>query len=148
MAEAIFRKALERKGLQHKIEVDSCGTGAYHIGELPDYRARNTLSNKGIQTEHRARQFQVEDFDQFDYILPQDESNLQHILRLQKPGKEYRAQVFKMRHFDPQHENQDVPDPYFGGADGFEDVFEMLTRSCNHFLDFLLYKHPELHASA
>jgi protein-tyrosine phosphatase len=147
MAEAIFRQEVKRRGLEPHFEIDSCGTGSYHIGELPDYRARATLTKMGLNTEHRARQFKASDFELFDYILPQDESNLQNMLKLKNPAKEYSSKVFKMRHFDPQFENEDVPDPYFGGEEGFDEVYEMLVRSSKHLLDHILYEHPELNES-
>lgn len=144
MAEAIFRKEVHARGLEDSFEIDSCGTGNYHIGETADTRAIKTLKQNSLNTEHRARQLKEEDLEIFHFVLPQDESNLQNVLRLKKPGKEYPAQIFKMRHFDPQYKNHDVPDPYFGGDDGFHDVFEMLSRSSRHLLDFILYENPQL----
>ncbi|MFN3316607.1 MAG: low molecular weight protein-tyrosine-phosphatase, partial [Raineya sp.] len=83
LAEGIFRKLVEEAGLREQIEVDSAGTSAYHIGELPDYRTRQVAEKNGIMLTHKARQFKKSDFDEFDYILAADKNNLAHLKALQ-----------------------------------------------------------------
>lgn len=132
MAHGIFQQLVNDAGLSDEIQVDSAGTASYHIGELPDSRARQTCEERGIKLTHRARAFTQEDFHQFDYILAMDKQNLLNIQKLEPAN--HSAVIKLMRAYDTQHLNAEVPDPYYGGMDGFVDVFNMLERSCEALL--------------
>lgn len=137
MAEGIFLDLIEKKEIFDDFFVDSAGTGAYHVGELPDNRMRETAYSHGILLKSRARQFVKEDFNEFDYILAMDESNFKNIMKLQP--KNPRAKVILMRDFDKEVKNdKNVPDPYYGGIHGFEEVYQILTRSNKKFLASIL----------
>jgi len=132
LAEGILKSKLSRSGLNN-IEVDSCGTGQYHIGEQPDSRTIANAQENGITLDHRARQFVYEDFERFDHIIAMDRSNLQNIKRLDSDNN-FADKLHLMRDFDPVENGGDVPDPYFGGERGFQEVFDILDRSIDHFL--------------
>ncbi len=127
-----MKSKLSRSGLNN-IEVDSCGTGQYHIGEQPDSRTIANAQENGITLDHRARQFVYEDFERFDHIIAMDRSNLQNIKRLDSDNN-FADKLHLMRDFDPVENGGDVPDPYFGGERGFQEVFDILDRSIDHFL--------------
>ncbi|MEZ4771908.1 MAG: low molecular weight protein-tyrosine-phosphatase [Bacteroidia bacterium] len=141
MAEGMFIHLVEQAGLSEKIKVDSCGTGGWHAGERADARMRATAAEHGIHLPSRARQVRHSDFQDFDYIIPMDQSNLYDLetLAARIPGK--KARIIKMRHFDPQAPEADVPDPYYGGKSSFEEVFVMLERSCQNLLSFIRQEH-------
>jgi protein-tyrosine phosphatase len=150
MAEGLFQSLVATGGMDRVIQADSAGTSCFHTGELPDPRMMQTASLHGIQLTHRARKLVVEDFGKFDYILSMDGANLEIILALQKKAMATAAngdtpssaKVLMMRSFDPEVEDDlDVPDPYYGGTDGFEEVFSMLKRSNEQFLGFLREHH-------
>ncbi|NMM48626.1 low molecular weight protein-tyrosine-phosphatase [Marinigracilibium pacificum] len=134
MAEGIFRHIVKKNNLESVIECDSAGVAGYHIGERPDSRAIKTARDHGVSLESRGRQFRYADFDDFDVILAMDKSNYHHILALAKNDDSYVAKVHMMREFDDNHDEMDVPDPYYGGNQGFEDVYQMLYRSCTNLL--------------
>lgn len=141
MAEGLFLKQVEEAGLSENIEVDSCGTGGWHEGERADARMRETAKSHGITLMSRARKVKIDDFMNFDYIIPMDGSNLINLQRLATHVPEIKAAIIKMRYFDELAVNEDVPDPYYGGEQGFEDVFQMLERSCAHLLSFIREQH-------
>jgi protein-tyrosine phosphatase len=132
MAHGIFERLVQDAELSNQIQVDSAGTASYHIGELPDKRARQTCEEHGIKLTHRARAFVKEDLDRFDFILAMDAQNLANIQKLQ--SENHRAKVQLMRAYDAKAPNADVPDPYYGELDGFEEVYKMLERSCRELL--------------
>jgi protein-tyrosine phosphatase len=130
-AEGVMRHVVEREGLSDTIEVESAGTGGWHVGDAPDERATAAARARGITMEGEARQFTVEDFDDFDLILAMDEQNRRDILRL-AGDDEQRAKVRMFREFDPASRddaNLDVPDPYYGGKDGFEHVLDLVEAA-------------------
>ena len=137
LAEHMFAHLAEQAGVAHKYEVDSAGTSAYHIGEQPDSRMRKVAAQNGLVYTGRARQVRADDYDQFDLIIPQDQENLRNLKWLvRSPVDE--AKLFTMRTFDPQGSaDQGVPDPYYGGIDGFQVTFEIVRRSCQGLLDLL-----------
>lgn len=140
LAQGLMEKKIKEAGLEHAIEVDSCGTSAYHIGEQPDERTvKNALKN-GLRLDHQARQFVKKDFRAFDYILVMDKANLQCATRMDQT-KEFSQKLQLMRDFDPEDKGGDVPDPYFGGEEGFQNVYEMLDRSMDNFLKQIISKH-------
>lgn len=140
MAEGIFAKLSKESPLE--ISYDSAGTSAYHIGELPDERMRETASEKGIQLTHRARQIVREDFDKFDYIIAMDKSNYENILNYKnRINKASETTIMLMRSFDSEKENLEVPDPYYGGSNDFERVYQILWRCNQNFIKFLEDEH-------
>jgi len=130
MAEAIFNHKVKQS--RFEIEVDSCGTAAYHIGEKPDSRTIDVVIQNNMNIEHSGRQLSHNDFYQFDYIMAMDRSNLAEI-NYRRPD-DSKAQIALMRDFDPEPGNGEVPDPYYGGSDGFEKVFQILNRSSEALL--------------
>lgn len=141
LAEAILKKKVADRGLSHLFHIDSAGTANYHIGKPADARSRKNAQENSIEIDHQARQILVHDLEEFDYILAMDRSNYQHILRL-SPLQRHRDKVFLMRRFaydtvDLDDEAIDVPDPYYGGEEGFQQVFHILEESCDNFLNFL-----------
>jgi protein-tyrosine phosphatase len=137
LAEGHFIKLIKKNNLSSKITCDSAGTASYHIGSLADSRTRANAVSHGLELTHHARQLHTGDFHQFDYILAMDSSNLEDINYLREGLKDNKAQIFLMRHFDPQAKNADVPDPYLGGSAGFEEVYRILERSVASFMDYL-----------
>lgn len=132
-AEGVFRQRLEQHGLTEWVEVDSCGTGNWHVGKAPDERARQAAAGRGIDIGHlRARQFQAEDLDNFHYVLTMDRQNLADIRDVwqQQGGTEPR--LF-LEFVDGGHEDE-VPDPYFGGDDGFEHVLDLIADASDGLL--------------
>lgn len=140
LAQGLMEKKIKEAGLEGEVSVDSCGTSAYHIGEQPDERTvKNALKN-GLKLNHQARQFIRKDFREFDYILVMDEANLQCARRMDQT-KEFSDKLHLMRDFDPVEKGADVPDPYFGGEEGFQNVYNILERSVSHFLEQVTKKH-------
>jgi protein-tyrosine phosphatase len=127
-AEAAIVEAAAGAGLD--IEVGSAGTGAYHVGEPPDERMRDAGARAGLAIAGRARQFEAADFDRFDLILVMDRSNLRDVVA-QAPDEEAIRRVRLIRSFDPDADpaDLDVPDPYYGGADGFRQVIDLVRRA-------------------
>ena len=131
----ICRSPLAEGILQSKINadtifVDSAGTGAYHIGNLPDKRSIEVARKYGINiTNQRARKFTVKDFDNFDFIYPMDESNYRNIIALARDTAD-KAKVKMILNEVYPNKNLSVPDPYYGGKQGFENVYKMLDEAC------------------
>ena len=115
--------------------MDSCGTSNYHIGDKPDARTRNNALKNGVRLSHLGRQLNDADLDEFDFILAMDRSNHQNILRL-KNASQYTSKIRLMREFDAEP-GDEVPDPYYGGEDGFQEVFDILDRSVDGFIAYL-----------
>ncbi|QNL22174.1 low molecular weight phosphotyrosine protein phosphatase [Hyphobacterium sp. CCMP332] len=136
MAEGLMISKIKARGIDH-IDVESAGTSNYHIGEMPDNRMLETAAQNGIILESRARQFSMLDFEKFDYIIAMDKSNKADILKLARNDEE-RKKVRLMRDFDDKSDENDVPDPYFGGHKGFEYVFDILERSSENLLNSIL----------
>jgi protein-tyrosine phosphatase len=141
MAEGIFAHLVKEAGLNSFIACDSAGTSDYHIGELPDPRMRQTAKRYGLTLTHRARQFRAADFGEFDYILAMDESNWGDITRHPGYRPEYSRKVSLLRMHDDDTSDLNVPDPYYGGPEGFELVYQMLQRTGGRFLQLLVERH-------
>ena len=137
MAEGIFQDLLDKQNLNDQIECDSAGTGAYHVGELADSRMRDTARQHDLELTSRARQVIEEDLQEFDYVLAMDKSNYHNIMRLTNDPANIKAQVMLMRDFDELDKGGEVPDPYYGGIDGFEQVYQILKRSNEKFLEHI-----------
>ena len=135
LGEAMFRHHAERAGLQVRYEADSAGTAAYHIGEPPDERSVDTARRRGIHYSGRARKLERDDFYRFDHIVAMDRSNLEDILA--RRPEDATAEVHLLRAFDPEPDDEDVPDPYHGGPDGFADVHDIVDRATRALLRHL-----------
>ncbi len=135
MAEGILSDKIASQGLD--IIVDSAGTSNYHIGESPDKRMQKKAVEHGLDiSKQRGRQFIVEDFDEFDYIFAMDNPNKNNILALSR-NKEDKNKVELFLNLSHPNKNLNVPDPYYGGEEGFEDVYQMLNFACDIFLNNL-----------
>ncbi len=136
-AEGMFRSLVEQRGLSHLIDIDSAGTHAYHVGELPDPRSRQTAKSRGIDLDYiRARKVEVEDLHQFDYILAMDSDNHANLMRIAPPGTE--EKIFRFLEFSQDFSENDVPDPYYGGPSGFDRVFDMVESASLGLLEAIL----------
>jgi len=139
-AEGVFRKLIADEAVADRIETDSAGTHAYHIGEPPDERAQATALNRGIDlADLRARRVRREDFDCFDYVLAMDRDNHAILEDLCPAGREDRLHLFL--DFAPQLAQREVPDPYYGGPRGFEDVFDMVEQAAQGLLADIRRRH-------
>lgn len=138
LAEALFREKIKERNLTGQIVCDSCGTSDYHIGEQPDKRTLKNAAANGLHINHKARQFGENDFHDFDIIVAMDGSNLGNIKSLE--GNRVGYHLFRMRDFesDPKHKGLNVPDPYFGGEGGFQEVYEILDRCTANLLSYIL----------
>ena len=137
LAQGVFETLVEREGLSDKIHTRSAGTGNWHVGKLPDPRMMNTARNKGVALKSRARQFVSGDFDRFDLVLAMDKSNLIALESL-CPDAAVEEKLRLFRSFDPaSHGDLEVPDPYYGGINGFEHVFDIVDRTCPKILEYL-----------
>ena len=134
-AEGIFHHLVKERGLENYFEIDSAGTSAYHIGESANSKSQRTANSHGIKLSSRARQFQPDDLNYYDLILAMDRENLNNVKRMASDNHE--AKIGLMRDFDPKPGDGQVPDPYYGGPQGFENVFQIVKRSCEHLLDEL-----------
>ena len=135
-AENIMNHLVAKSSLSTEIECDSAGTGNYHTGNPPDRRMQAAAVKRNIPMVGSARQFTKDDFTAFDLILVMDRDNYQNILALDPQGQ-YREKVKLMCDFATQHSDTEVPDPYFGGAEGFDYVIDLLTDACGGLLSEL-----------
>lgn len=134
LAEAIFNAKVEESNLLSSFKSDSAGTSDFHIGELPDERTILTGKKNNLEINHRGRQVNRTDFRDFDYIIAMDDHNLRNLnsmkIRYGFPDKE----IFLMRDFVPGSEGLSVPDPYYGGEEGFEEIYKILDVALDNFL--------------
>lgn len=135
IAEGVLNQKSEEQGLG--LVVDSAGTSNYHVGEAPDRRMQAKAIEHGLNiSNQRGRQFTVSDFDEFDYIFAMDNSNYKNILRLARnEADEEKVSLFLNQSYP--NENMDVPDPYYGGEQGFEAVYQMVNKACDDFINHL-----------
>ncbi len=136
MAEGLFIHLIEQGHNASQFVVDSAGTAGFHIGSKPDSRMVETAKSHEVSLPSLARQFVQADFANFDFIIAMDESNVENMEKL-PPQTNTRAQVLKMRDFDEIDKGGDVPDPYYGGLNGFENVYQILLNCNNRFIDYL-----------
>ncbi|MBI4190702.1 MAG: low molecular weight phosphotyrosine protein phosphatase [Betaproteobacteria bacterium] len=126
-AEAVFRHSVQQAGLEHLIECDSAGTHDYHIGEPPDERAQRAASRRGYDMRGlRGRQVGRKDFERFDYVLAMDAHNLALLARICPSQHAHKLSLYC--DFHERYAGQEVPDPYYGGAQGFEQVLDMVEQ--------------------
>lgn len=131
-----MRSIVIAEGLEQEIEMDSAGTGSWHVGSVPDARAAAAARGRGVVLEGLARQVRGDDFEEFDLILAMDAANLRDLHTLASSEQE-RAKVRLLREFDASAAaggDLDVPDPYYGAAGGFDEVFELVERACRGLL--------------
>lgn len=141
LAEGLFLHLARERGLADRFEVDSCGIGDWHVGHAPDPRSQAVANRNGVTLVCRARQVEAPgDFETFDLILAMDRANLRDLRAL--AAGEHHGKIRLMREWDAQAEEDDpeVPDPYYGGPQGFQDMYAMLRRSCEKLLDELSAK--------
>lgn len=132
-AHGVFRQLVRDRGLESVIEIDSAGTGAYHVGEAPDRRATAEAAKRGYDlSDLRARQAVTADFGHYDYIIAMDEQNLVNLKGI--AVADYSGYLGMMTDFT-QHYYGEVPDPYYGGPEGFTHVLDMLEDACGALLD-------------
>jgi protein-tyrosine phosphatase len=133
-AEAVFRHYVENAGLAEQISIDSAGTHDYHIGDPPDSRAQRTAQQRGYDmSKLRGRQVDEGDFRRFDYVLAMDKANLAILQRLTPPDSDTQARLFL--EYSHHYAEREVPDPYYGGADGFERVLDMVEDAAQGLLE-------------
>ncbi len=135
-AEGVMRQLVREAGLEDSIELDSAGTGGWHVGSPPDARALAAARARGIMLDGSARQVCRDDFDDFDLVLAMDRSNLRELRQLAR-GEEGRARIRLLREFDPASapdEDDEVPDPYYGAPGGFEEVLDLVQAACRGLL--------------
>ena len=136
-----MRHLVAQEGLTAAIEIDSAGTGDWHVGNPPDRRARAVGQARGIPLSGAARQFTEDDFARFDHVIAMDRSNRDDLLGMARTPAD-RDKVRLLRSFDASAPpDADVPDPYYGGAGGFDDVFDICERACRGLLDHLRTAH-------
>lgn len=137
LAEGVFRHLAAERGLSEQFEVDSAGTGAWHVGEPPDSRSMEVATRHGVELDGTARQVQNGDFTDFDLIVAMDRDNLRN-LEDRGHNADGEAPVRLLRSWDPDAGGDlDVPDPYYDGGSGFDRVYDMVERSCKALLDDL-----------
>ena len=137
-AEGVMRHLVREAGLEDEIEIESAGTGDWHVGHPPDERATAAAGGRGIVLDGAARQVTREDLRAFDLVLAADRDNREALLALAGDDLEARGRIRMLREFDPASAaggSLDVPDPYFGGADGFDHVLDLVDAACRGLLD-------------
>lgn len=134
LAEALLHKKTEERGLD--FHIDSCGTSSYHIGESPDARTQANAKTHGIDMSRlRARAFTINDFENFDIIFVMDNSNFRDVAAMARNAEDLAKVKLLLKETEEPGYPPEVPDPYYGGTDGFEQVYQLLSRSCDDFLN-------------
>ena len=135
-AEAIFLDLINKKGLNDCFIVDSAGTGSWHIGKKADTRMRTAAGKRGVEILSKASQISSNDFEKFNYIVAMDDSNYENIIDMKsrKSLSDF-ASIKKIQNFRSIFQEIEVPDPYFGGDEGFDNVLDILEDSVSGFLD-------------
>jgi low molecular weight protein-tyrosine phosphatase len=138
-AEGTMRALVDQAGLGRQVQLDSAGTGSWHVGDPPDGRAIAAARARGIELRGAAREVTPGDFDDFDLVLAMDRSNMRALRRL-APSDQAREKVRLLREFDPasaRAADLDVPDPYYGAAGGFDEVLDLVQAACAGLLDHI-----------
>ncbi len=136
-AEGVFRHVVKQKNMDSHIVIDSAGTHAYHIGESPDSRSQATAKQRGVDlSSQRARKVEAQDFDKFDYVIAMDHSNSEDLKSLADAGQQAKIHLFM--EFAKDRDNTEVPDPYYGGGNGFENVFDMVQSASEGLLQHIM----------
>jgi protein-tyrosine phosphatase len=133
-AQGVFESLVEEARLSRHIDVDSAGTHAYHIGDKPDKRAMQAAAGRGIDLgRQRARRVEAADFERFDYVLAMDSSNFDDLVAICPPQHQDKIQLFL--EFAEDLSRREVPDPYYGGNQGFEQVLDLIERAARALLE-------------
>jgi protein-tyrosine phosphatase len=135
-AEGVFLHLIALQGLEHAFRVDSAGTGDWHVGRPADERMRSAAARRGIDLPSRARQINRADLSRFDLVLTMDRQNLKAVRGLAGPG-EAAAQITPLTRYCRRHSVEEVPDPYYGGEEGFDRVLDLLEDACGGLLETL-----------
>jgi len=138
LAEGVFLHKANERGVAKRFSVDSAGTGGWHVGEPADHRMRDVAESRGVVLTSRARQVRSDDADHFDHIICMDRDNVRNVLRIGIP----KDKVSLLLEYDPQSAETEVPDPYYGGPEGFDHVFELVDGACEKLMDKLLSTSP------
>ncbi len=134
MAEGSFRQLVKDEDVEHLVEIASAGTGAWHVGNPPDDRAMATALARGIDiSTQRAQKVKPADFDYFDYLLAMDQENFDNLMRMAPADHRHKVKLFL--DFAPDQPEREVPDPYYGGAQGFEHVFDLVQAASRGLLE-------------
>ncbi|MCB9206488.1 MAG: low molecular weight phosphotyrosine protein phosphatase [Ignavibacteriales bacterium] len=132
--EAVMNKLVKRVGLENEIQCDSAGTIAYHEGEQADARMKRHAIRRGYKLTSIARRFRNIDFEKFDYVIAMDKANYADLISFDTE-KKYKDKIFMMTNFSSNGKFDEVPDPYYGGPEGFETVLDILEDSCSGLLE-------------
>jgi len=133
----VFRRWVHDAKLDAQFEIDSAGTAAYHVGESADARSRAAAHRRGYELTGKGRQFKARDFDTFDYVLAMDQDNLRALKQL-APNEAARRKIQLLREYDPTAPaGAEVPDPYYGGSAGFDNVIDICERACTGLLNHI-----------
>ena len=136
-AEGVFRKAVDARGLRNRFHIDSAGTGDWHIGAPPDRRAQHAAARRGVDlSQLRARQTSAGDMAKFDHIIAMDRANYASLTQL--AGAQHRHKVRLLLDASPDIADDEVPDPYYGGAHGFDQALDLIEQACDDLLDALV----------
>ncbi|PZX56705.1 low molecular weight protein-tyrosine-phosphatase [Algoriphagus chordae] len=141
LAEAIFNSKVKQAGMQAQFKCDSAGTSDFHIGELPDERTINCAAKYQLPLHHRGRQVNRTDFRDFEYILAMDDNNLRNLNNLKVRYGFADKEIFLMRDFVDATQGMSVPDPYYGGEEGFEEIYQILDEALDSFLANVKARH-------
>lgn len=139
LAHKMFEKILQENDKIHQFEIDSCGTGMWHEGFNADERMRKLAHERGWTLDKISRQIKQDDFEKFDYILVMDRGHIYEIQNMLRKQPIFNEKVQLFRNFDLEatENNNEVPDPYYGGKEGFVHVYDMIERTCNHLFQHL-----------
>ncbi len=135
-AEGVMQHEVLQQSLGSYFEIDSAGTAAYHVGEPANSKSRKVAEEYGVKLLSTARKFEASDLDYYDLVLAMDRQNYHNIKHL-AGGEHHHEKIYMLRDFDPQPDDDEVPDPYYGGINGFYHVFDVVQRSCRNLLDQL-----------
>ena len=135
-AEGVFRSIVENAGLRDEIEIDSVGTGSWHVGDPPDRRSQEAAAKRGIDISHqRSRQINQDDIVEFDYLVAMDRSNIDNLEHMVTP--EMAQKLSRFLEFAPKLSHSDVPDPYYGGPGGVDMVLDLVEEASYGLLDHI-----------
>ena len=138
-AEGIFNHKIKERDLEQFFVVDSAGTGSWHVGNLPDKRMRATALSRGIELTSRSRQIEENDLYEFDQILVMDKDNLEAVKSLTKDhDNTVKSKIKLMLSYSKNSQLDEVPDPYYGGQNGFDKVLDLLDDAIDEFIDSLI----------
>jgi len=139
-AHGVLERLVQQHGVDDRIEIDSAGTHAYHVGEPPDRRAQQTALSRGFDlSKQRARRVQVSDFETYDYVLAMDSDNLRNLIDI--CPAEHQSKVELFLGYTTRFDEDEVPDPYYGGPKGFERVLDLVESAAEGLLEDIKQRH-------